>query len=204
MYKVTAFIGSARKKGTYRSVKEFEQSLKGFADCEFEYVFLNEYNLKLCNGCKLCFDKGEEFCPHKDDRDTLLEKLVNSNGIIFASPNYSFGVSARMKNFLDRFAYMYHRPSLFGKTFTAVVTQGIFGGNKIRKYLETMGSNLGLHVAKGTCLNTLEPMSENQMNQMKKLAKKAAERFYKGLHKKMQPVPLTFPPKRYPNNKLVF
>jgi hypothetical protein len=33
-------------------------------------------------------DKGEEFCPLKNDRDILIEKMVNSDRIIFASPNY--------------------------------------------------------------------------------------------------------------------
>lgn len=50
-------------------------------------------------------DKGEEFCPLKDDRDILIEKMVNSGGIIFASPNYFFQVSAFMKIFLDRIAF---------------------------------------------------------------------------------------------------
>ena len=192
MYKITAVIGSARKKGTYNGVKEFEKSLKGYTDCEFEYVFLNDYDLGFCNGCKLCFDKGEEFCPLKDDRDALFEKLESSDGIVFASPNYSFGVSARMKNFLDRLSYMYHRPRLFGKTFTAIVTQGIFGGNKIRRYLESMGSNLGLSVTKGCCLNTLEPMSEKHLHEMENKTGKAAKRFYLGLAGEKQSKPSFF------------
>ena len=38
----------------------------------------------------LCLNKGEELCPLKDDRDLLIDKMNNSDGIIFASPNYSF------------------------------------------------------------------------------------------------------------------
>jgi multimeric flavodoxin WrbA len=59
-------------------------------DIDFEYVFLNDYNLEFYQGCMLCFDKGEQFCPHTDDRDVLIEKLERSDGVIFASPSYDF------------------------------------------------------------------------------------------------------------------
>lgn len=181
MKKITAFIGSARKKGTYQAIQEFEKNLKQYDKIEFEYVFLSEYHLEFCQGCKLCFDKGEEFCPLKDDRDILLEKLEHSDGVIFATPNYAFQVSARMKNFLDRFAYILHRPRFFGKTFTAIVTQGIFGGNNILKYLESTGANFGFNVTKGSCVSTLEPMTKLQQKKLKQEIKKSSERFYKGL-----------------------
>jgi multimeric flavodoxin WrbA len=98
MKRVTAFIGSARKKGTYLAIQEFEKNLKQYGDIDFEYVFLNDYHLEFCNGCKLCFDKGEQFCPYTDDRNVLIEKMVQSDGVIFASPSYAFQVSGRMKN----------------------------------------------------------------------------------------------------------
>lgn len=67
MKKVTAFIGSARKQATYDSVREFEKCLKAYTEIEFEVVFLKDYPLEFCRGCKLCFDKGEEHCPIHDD-----------------------------------------------------------------------------------------------------------------------------------------
>jgi acyl-coenzyme A synthetase/AMP-(fatty) acid ligase len=69
-----------------------------------------------------------------------------------------------MKSFLDRLAFVFHRPRFFGKTFTAIVTQGIFGGGSIRKYLEDTGESFGFHVTKGSCVTTLEPMTERQQN----------------------------------------
>lgn len=181
MKKVTAFIGSARKKATYQAVQEYEKNLKQYGDINFEYVFLSDYRLEFCQGCKLCFDKGEGFCPLKDDRDLLLEKLELSDGVIFATPNYAFQVPARMKNLMDRLAYILHRPKFFGKTFTAVVTQGTFGGNDIRKYLESMGGNLGFTVTKGCCVRTLEPMTEIREKKLQQEIKKSSERFYKRL-----------------------
>ncbi len=129
----------------------------------------------------MCFDKGEEYCSSKDDRDLLMEKMNNSDGVIFATPNYSFQVTALMKNFLDRIAFVLHRPQFFGKAFTAIVTQGIFGGASIEKYLETMGGNLGFQVAKGCCLTTLEPETELQKKKTTQKSKKPQRDFIRNL-----------------------
>ncbi|MHB9142375.1 MAG: flavodoxin family protein [Paludibacter sp.] len=192
MKKVTVFIGSPRKQATYQAVQEFEKNVKSYAEIDFEYVFLKDYHLEYCTGCKSCFIKGEEHCPSKDDRDLLLEKIQNSDGVIFATPNYSFQISALMKNFLDRLAFIFHRPRFFGKTFTAIVTQGIFGGASIVKYLESVGENLGFHVAKGCCLTTLEPISELQQKKISQEIKKASIRFYKELTRQTPPTPSFF------------
>ena len=75
MKKVTAFIGTQTKRNTYLAVQEFEKNLKRYEKIDFEYVFLSDYHLEFCRGCKLCFDKGEEYCPIEDDREVLLEKM---------------------------------------------------------------------------------------------------------------------------------
>lgn len=192
MKKVTVFIGSPRKHATYQAVQELEKNLKSYGSIDFEYVMLKDYNLEHCSGCCLCFNKGEEYCPLKDDRDVLLEKLYNSDGVIFATPTYSFQVTAIMKNFLDRISFVYHRPRFFDKAFTAIVVQGIYGGASTLKYLETMGENFGFHMAKGCCLWTLEPMTELQQKKISQQIKKASARFYKELMRQKLPTPSFF------------
>jgi NAD(P)H-dependent FMN reductase len=182
MKKVTAFIGSARKKGTYLAVQEFENNLKKHGDIDFEYVFLNDYNLEFCRGCKLCFDKGEQFCPHNDDRNVLIEKMVKSDGVIFASPSYAFQVSGRMKNFIDRIAFIYHRPRFFKKTFTAIGVQFIPFGNQVQRYLEGVGNNLGFDVLNGATVITPEPIPPKQLKKLKAKIMKLSDKFYKKLN----------------------
>jgi multimeric flavodoxin WrbA len=46
--------------------------------------------------------------------------MMKSDGVVFASPNYSFHVSAIMTTFLDRLGFVFHRPRFFGKTSTSV------------------------------------------------------------------------------------
>lgn len=192
MKKVTIFIGTPRKQATYQAAQEFIINLKSHTDIDFEYVFLSDYNLGNCKGCKLCFNKGEEYCSLKDDRDLLLEKMNNSDGVIFATPNYAFHVTALMKNFLDRLAFVLHRPCFFGKAFAAIVVQGIYGGAGIVKYLETMGGNLGFHVAKGCCLTALEPRTALEQKKITQEINKASTRFYKELMRPTPPIPSFF------------
>ena len=131
--RVTVFLGTARKKATYNAVRQFLDNLKSLGAVEDEIVILTGHRLGICRGCKQCFAKGEEFCPLNDDRDVLIEKMMASDGVVFASPNYSFQVSATMKMFLDRLGFVFHRPRFFGKTFTSIISQGIYGGKNIVK-----------------------------------------------------------------------
>lgn len=166
MKRVTAFIGSARKKSTYHAVRQFLDNLQSLGDIEYEIVPLSHYRLGTCKGCKRCFEKGEEFCPLKDDRDVLIAKMMASDGVVFASPNYSFQVSAIMKIFLDRLGFVFHRPRFFGKTFTSIVAQGIYGGDKIVRYLDFVGNGLGFNTVKGSCITALEPMVEKEQRKI--------------------------------------
>lgn len=191
MKKVLAVVGSNRKKVTFNAIREFENALLSLGDIEFETVFLKDYNLGYCQGCKLCFDQGEAHCPLHDDRDELIKKLSEADGVIFAVPNYAFQVPAPMKNLLDRLAFMFHRPRFFGKTFTSIVTQGFFGGKSIAKYLNKMAENFGFKVTKGCVLRGLEPMTEAALSKNSKAIKKAALRFYQEL-KRLSPAPSYF------------
>ena len=190
MKTVTAFIGSARKKGTTSAAtRQLLDDLESFGDVQTEIVFLSDFNVGVCRGCKSCFVHGEECCPLRDDRDALIDKMMKSDGVIFASPNYSFQVSAVMKIFLDRLGFVFHRPCFHGKTFTAIVAQGIHGGSKIVKYLNFVGGGMGFNVVKGSCITALEPMSEKGRRKMHETLAKQSRRFHEQLLKPAWPTP---------------
>jgi hypothetical protein len=128
----------------------------------------------------------------KDDRDVLIEKMMVSDGVVFASPNYSFHVSALMKIFLDRLGFVFHRPCFFGKTFTSIVTQGIYGGGKIVSYLDFVGNGLGFNTVKGRCFTAFEPMTEKEKQKIDRALARQSKRFYERLMKPAYPVPTLF------------
>lgn len=191
--KVTAIMGSPRRKGlTYLATKRFLDILNSFGDVQSEVVFLDDYVLKPCAGCKACFLRGEEFCSRNDDRDALIRKMLDSDGVVFATPNYSFQVSGQMKLFLDRLGFIFHRPRFHGKVFTCIVAQGIYGGRKIVKYLDFVGGGLGFNVVKGSCITALEPMSMKDRIKMEKAIVTQSQQFHERLLQAGFPVPSFF------------
>ena len=189
MKRITAFVGSARKKNTHSAVVQFLDNLQALGDVECEIVTLHDYTLKACQGCEVCIWKGEEFCPLKDDRDVLMEKIRMSDGVIFASPNYCGQVSGIMKTFLDRFVFVCHRPRYFGKVCTSIVTYSFARGDKIVEYLDILAMTLGFNVVKGTCVNGLDPRTEKDQQKMDRARARQAKQFYAGLAKPTYPAP---------------
>ncbi len=182
MKTVTILVGSPRKGGTtFGAAERFAANLEAFGDVQVEIVGLRDYEIGVCRGCQLCMDRGEEFCPLKDDRDVIIEKMLASDGVVFAAPNYSFQVAAVMKIFLDRLGYLFHRPRMHGKTSSAIVVQGIYGGAKIRKYLEFVAGGLGFNVVKGSVIRTLAPMTPESIRTMDVSLTEHARRFHKQL-----------------------
>ncbi len=192
MKKVTAFVGSAHKKNTYKTVLQFMTNLQALGEIEYEIVTLSDYRLGYCKGCRLCFEKGEEFCPLKDDRDVLFGKIMASDGVVFATPNYCFQMSGIMKVFLDRFGFAIHRPRYFGKAFTSIVAQGFGGGDKILKDLDFAASLMGFDTVKGATSTGFDPKTEKEQKKADKNLEKLSKRFYSLLEKPANPEPSFF------------
>jgi len=77
---------------------------KGSADAgaETEQIYLSEMNIGYCRGCFKCWTATPGKCIIKDDMTQLLEKVMNSDVIIMATPLYVDGVTAILKAFMDR------------------------------------------------------------------------------------------------------
>lgn len=188
--KVIAIMGSPRKGRTFEAVDIFEKRLKELGNIDFEYIFLKDVNLKECRGCGLCLEKGEEFCPIEDDRAEIFAKMIEADGVIFATPVYSLQVTAQLKKMLDRLAYVFHRPCFFHKSFMPVVTQGIYGMESVLKYLDEVGRLWGFRVCPGLGLTVLwEKPLPSDFNKINDEAEKAAKRFYDSLTAISDPVP---------------
>ena len=136
MKKVLVISGSPRPHGnTYKITKLVEEKIRTLEPATFEYLSLKEMNLGYCRGCLLCMKKGEEKCPCKDDSILLRDKMLSADGIVFVSPVYVHTVSALMKNFYDRFAYLCHQPRFRDKAAMFIVTTELTGGGETLDYM---------------------------------------------------------------------
>lgn len=190
---VVVIVGSPHRGGaTLTAARKFIDDLESLGDVSGEVLQLRDYDVGTCRGCKLCFDLGEDRCPLKDDRDAIIEKMMQADGVVFASPNYSWHVPGLMKVFFDRIAFALHRPQFHGKTATAIVVQGIAFGGKIRKYLDFLAGGLGFEVVRGSVSKTLEPMTDKAIRQMDENLAKQSRRFHKQLMMRGFPKPSLF------------
>ena len=101
--KITVFNGSPRsgKGNTHVMVQAF---LEGANDARAttENIFLVKKNIQHCDGCFLCWTSHPGQCVIKDDMETLREKLLASDVIVYATPVYVDNVTGILKTFMDR------------------------------------------------------------------------------------------------------
>ncbi|NOX33790.1 MAG: flavodoxin family protein [Deltaproteobacteria bacterium] len=112
--KITILQGSARKKGNTARVAGWVEEELAAQGHEVDLVYLNSHNLNGCLGCAKCKEKPDTIgCVQKDDISEILEKMVNSKLVIFASPLYFWGVTSQIKTVIDRTYSLYtnyHQP----------------------------------------------------------------------------------------------
>jgi hypothetical protein len=101
--KVLAFNSSPRKEkgNTALVLAPFLEGMRE-AGAEVDLYYNCDLKIKPCRGCFNCWLKTPGVCFHKDDMRQLLPKMHEADIIIYATPVYSYGMNAQMKNLLDR------------------------------------------------------------------------------------------------------
>ena len=101
--KVIAFNGSARKDGnTAIMVKQVFSELEK-EGIETEMIQFSGQNIRGCIACYKCFENKDQRCAVKNDiANECIEKMLEADGIILASPTYFADVSAELKALIDR------------------------------------------------------------------------------------------------------
>lgn len=121
--KVIAFNGSARKNGnTAILIREVfsELDAEGIAT---EMVQLAGKTIRGCTACGKCFDNQDKRCAIDNDfANECIEKMVEADGIILASPTYFADVTAEIKALIDRAGYVARaNPDLLKRKIGAAV-----------------------------------------------------------------------------------
>ncbi|MBI4284393.1 MAG: flavodoxin family protein [Chloroflexi bacterium] len=70
------------------------------AGAETELLTLHDKDIRPCDGCFTCTKTGE--CKIDDDMQSIYDKLLAADGIIFGTPVYFWSASAQAKILLDR------------------------------------------------------------------------------------------------------
>ena len=79
--------------------RECEKGAKD-AGNEVEFISLKGKEIKFCIGCFTCQKTGA--CVFKDDVPAIMEKVKESEVIVWATPIYYYEMSGQMKTLIDR------------------------------------------------------------------------------------------------------
>jgi NAD(P)H-dependent FMN reductase len=185
LMKILAILGSPRNGDSARIIRRLEEKLKELGGVEFETIHLKDLQIQPCRGCFLCTARGETHCPLQDDCPAVLEKMLEADGVIFASPVHALSVSSLMKAFKDRLAYNAYRPRFFGKYALAVATSAGTGLDGALGYLSTF-SLWGFEVVEKLgfiCYPGLQPTPALE-KQMEMRLDKAARKFHQAIRER--------------------
>lgn len=99
--KVLILSGSPRKGGN--SDVLCDEFMKGVIDGGnfAEKIRIAEKKVSPCSGCYFCKDNGGK-CVHKDDMAEILQKIIDSDVLVLASPVYFYSIDAQLKAVIDR------------------------------------------------------------------------------------------------------
>ena len=99
--KVLILSGSPRNGGNSDILcDEFMKGAKE-AGNEVEKIRVAAKKIAPCSACYYCRDNGG-MCVHKDDMAEILQKMIDADVLVFASPVYFYSIDAQLKAVIDR------------------------------------------------------------------------------------------------------
>ena len=106
-----------------------------------EYVRLCDYNIGPCIACNACYATGQ--CRVQDDYQLLLQKILDADHLLFATPLFFMSVCAQAKMLIDRgqclWAYKYIlKKQLFTSKRDRRAMVIAVGGSKSKKQFESV------------------------------------------------------------------
>jgi multimeric flavodoxin WrbA len=130
--KVLVLSASPRRGGN--SDLLCDEFIKGAqeAGSQAEKVFLKDKKINYCTGCGTCFKAKS--CSQKDDMSEILEKMVNADVIVMATPVYFYTMNGQMKTLIDRTCSRYSE--IKDKEFYFIVTAYDSNNQKMQRTLE--------------------------------------------------------------------
>ena len=98
--KVVIISSTPRKNGNSQILCEaFEKGAKE-AGNEVELISLRENRINYCVACYGCSNTGR--CVQKDGMNEILDKMMDADVLVLATPIYMYDVCGQLKTFIDR------------------------------------------------------------------------------------------------------
>ena len=104
MKKVLVIDGSPHgaNGNTMKLTNAFLEGMSLVEDYDIDVIHLKDYRIEFCRGCFYCWNNFEGKCCINDDMAPLIRKHMEADIYLWSTPLHTFGMSAMMKNYLDR------------------------------------------------------------------------------------------------------
>ncbi len=105
--KVVAFNGSPRKEGNTTTLIKYVLAELEKEGIETEIVQVGGKSIHGCTACTKCYEKRDRKCLNdKDIVNECIEKMIEADGIILASPTYFADLTPELKALIDRAGFV--------------------------------------------------------------------------------------------------
>ena len=151
---VVSIFGGPRESGNTATILGWVEEQLKLLGHHVERINLLSKEVNGCLGCLRCKDKpGEPGCIQKDDATYIIDRMVASDVVIYASPLYYWGFSAQMKALIDRCQCLYrgepgspeHSSFVDGRRQALIVTAADSFENNAEQILTTFQRMLACH-----------------------------------------------------------
>lgn len=170
--KIVVINGTEVRGCTYHIKEAFLEELR--QGNEIQEFYLPKDLPHFCCGCKTCFFKSEENCPHAEYVLPIWNAILSAELLVFTSPVYALRASGQMKALLDHLCvhWMVHRPDDRMFTKQAVILTnaiGILNGGA-QKDMATSLSWLGVSDIKRLGIGLMEGVVWNELSEKRRKA----------------------------------
>jgi multimeric flavodoxin WrbA len=118
--KVLGLVGSPRKGSNTDMLVSSLLYGAGASNHQIEMLNLYDIEISPCIDCRSC-KKGAHRCLLGDGMQTIYQKIENADIIVFGTPLYWYGPSAKMKLLIDRLRPYISSKKLNGKKAALII-----------------------------------------------------------------------------------
>ncbi len=130
--KVLCLLGSPRPNGNTGLVLGYMEGLLKDKGVDLKHVHVGGLNIQGCKECFGCKRDDTALCVYKDDAIPVIEDMLSSDVVVWATPTFCWGFPAQLKALMDRMYCLLkwkegeegYRCMLEGKTMVLLVTAG--------------------------------------------------------------------------------
>jgi len=164
LMKILSICGSPRRGNSEAILLELQKIFKS-KGVDNEIILLRQQNINRCHGCiEICNPAG--VCCQQDDVKSIIDKMVQSDGLIIISPNYFQMPPGILKDFMDRTCIIFAsgKDKILKFKKTAIIAVGADEAKESEVCAENIANLYCRYVGKVVAIKAFQTHSELKGN----------------------------------------